>query len=69
MAKVSAYDLMDADEVAAAFGVTESSLRVALSKPDAFPTLANRLPAPLRRIGRSWVWARADVERAVSTMT
>jgi len=58
-------DIMDADEVAAAFGVKASSLYVAMSNPETFPSLAARLPAPLRRVGRSWVWARADVEAAV----
>lgn len=63
---IHAHDLMDVDEVAAAFGVATSSLRVALSNPDTFPALASRLPPPLRRVGRSWVWERAAVERAVA---
>jgi predicted DNA-binding transcriptional regulator AlpA len=65
MSTVTGHDLMDVDEVADAFGVTRSSLHVALST-DQFPSLTRRLPAPLRRIGRSWVWARADVEAALA---
>jgi hypothetical protein len=61
---ITGHDLMDVGEVALAFGVTESSVQVALSSPDTYPSLANRLPAPLRRIGRSWVWLRADIEAA-----
>jgi len=63
--RITAHDIMDADEVAEAFGVKASSLYVAMSNPDTFPSLAARLPDPLRRVGRSWVWARADVEAAV----
>jgi predicted DNA-binding transcriptional regulator AlpA len=63
--RITATDIMDADEVAEAFGVKASSLYVAMSTPDAFPSLAAKLPAPLRRVGRSWVWARTDVEAAV----
>ena len=63
---ITAHDLMDADEVAEAFGVTRSSLHVALSNPDVFPSLAARLPAPIRKVGRSFVWLRADVEAAVA---
>lgn len=58
-------DLMDVHEVAEAFGVTTSSVRVAQSQPDKYPALANRMPAPVRRIGRSYVWSRADVEAAL----
>lgn len=61
---ITGHDLMDADEVAEAFGVTRSSLHVALSNPDVFPALANRLPAPIRKVGRSYVWLRYDVEKA-----
>jgi predicted DNA-binding transcriptional regulator AlpA len=56
---------MDSAEVAAAFGVTPSSLSVAMSNPGIYPSLANRLPDPLRRIGRAWVWRRADIEAAI----
>jgi len=62
---VTATDIMDADEVAAAFGVKASSLYVAMSNPATFPSLAARLPSPLRRVGRSWVWARTDIEAAL----
>jgi hypothetical protein len=58
---------MDTSEVAAYFGVAMSSIQLALSQPDKFPSLAARLPAPMRKIGRSWVWRRVDIERASST--
>lgn len=63
--RIAPDDLMDAEEVAEAFGVTRSSLSVAMSKPDTFPTLAARLPDPLRRVGNSWVWLRVDVSQAL----
>ena len=63
--RITAHDIMDVDEVAKAFGVKPSSLYVAMSNPATFPSLAARLPDPLRRVGRSWVWARTDVEAAV----
>jgi hypothetical protein len=63
---ITAFDLMDTTEVAEAFGVTTSSLRVALNNPDVYPTLAERLPDPLRRVGQSWVWLRAEVEAALA---
>jgi hypothetical protein len=46
---ITAHDLMDVDGVATAFGVTRSSLHVALSKPEVDAALATRLPDPLRR--------------------
>jgi predicted DNA-binding transcriptional regulator AlpA len=67
--KITSHDIMDVDEVAEAFGVKPSSLYVAMSNPDTFPSLAAKLPAPLRRVGRSWVWARRDVEAAVKAVT
>jgi len=63
---ITAHDLMDTTEVAKAFGVTTSSLRVALNNPDVFPALAARLPDPLRRVGQSWVWLRSEVEAALT---
>lgn len=63
---ITAHDLMDSVEVAAAYNVTQSSLQVAMSAPDSYPSLANRLPAPIRKIGRSWVWRRADIEAALA---
>lgn len=62
---ITGYDLMDGTEVADAFGVTASTMRVAMYNPDTFPSLAAVLPDPLRKIGRSWVWLRADVEAAL----
>lgn len=59
------HDLMDSAEVAEAFGVSMTSIRIALTQPDTFPSLAARLPKPLRKIGRGHVWARADVEAAL----
>ena len=59
------HDIMDTVEVAAAFGVAVSSVTVALSAPHRNPALARRLPAPLRKVGRSWVWRRSDVESAL----
>lgn len=53
-------DLMDTAEVAAYLGVAMSSVQVALSQPDKLPAVARRLPAPMRKIGRSWVWRRSD---------
>ena len=47
---ITAHDLMDAAEVAEAFGVTQSSLRVAMTS-SAYPSLSAKLPAPLRQIG------------------
>lgn len=61
---ITGHDLMDSTEVAAAFGVTMSSLQTAMSNPDIYPSLAARLPTPIRKIGRSWVWRRADIEAA-----
>jgi len=58
-------ELMDAAEVAEALGVTLSTLRVALTRPNVAPTVALRLPEPLRKIGAAWVWRRVDVERAI----
>lgn len=63
---ITGDDLMDTTEVADAFGVAVSSLLVAISNPTVFPTLAARLPEPLRKIGKSWVWLRVDVEKAVA---
>jgi predicted DNA-binding transcriptional regulator AlpA len=63
--RITGHDLMDTAEVADAFGVTTSSVGVAMSKPHVFPALANRLPPPLRKIGKSWVWVRADIEDAL----
>jgi hypothetical protein len=57
---------MDTVEVAAAFGATVSGVQVALSRPNVNPALARKLPTPLRKIGKSWVWRRADVEMAVA---
>ena len=62
---IEAHDLMDTVEVAAAFGVSVSGVQVALSVPAVNPALARKLPAPIRKIGKSWVWARADVESAL----
>ena len=62
---ITGYDLMDAQEVANAFGISRSSLNVALSSPDVYPTLAAILPAPLRMIGRSNVWLRSEIEAAI----
>lgn len=59
-------DLMDSTEVAAALGVARASIQVALTRPHVHPTLANRLPAPLRKVGHSWVWRRTDVEAALA---
>ena len=61
---ITAHDLMDAAEVAEAFGVTQSSLRVAMTS-SAYPSLSAKLPAPLRQIGGKWCWVRADVEGAL----
>ena len=63
---ITGHDLMDAYEVADAFGVSRSSMHVALSNPDVYPALAEYLPQPIRTIGRSFVWLRYDVERAVA---
>lgn len=63
---ITGHDLMDGSEVADAFGVTQGSLHVALSSPSVFPALANFLPDPIRKIGRSHVWLRYDIERAVA---
>ena len=62
---IDAHDLMDTVEVAAAFGVTVSGVQVALSRPAVNPALARKLPPPLRKIGKSWVWTRADIETAI----
>lgn len=62
---ITADDLMDADEVAEAFGVAKSSLQVAMSKGNTYPALRGRLPAPIRKCGGAWVWLRYDVEKAV----
>lgn len=66
MATITAHDLMDTNEVAAAFGVKPASLSVALSNPEIYESLARRLPPPLRKIGRAYVWSRADVEAALA---
>jgi hypothetical protein len=63
--RITGHDLMDSAEVAEAFGVTPSSVQVALSSPHVFPSLAKRLPEPIRKIGNRWVWVRADVEAAL----
>lgn len=63
---ITGHDLMDADEVAEAFGVARSSLHVAMSNPDVYPTLAAVLPQPIRKVGRSFVWLRYDVEKAAA---
>lgn len=64
-APITGHDLMDATEVAAAFGVSRNTLNVAISKPDVYKALAGKLPEPLRKIGNNNVWLRSDVERAV----
>ena len=64
---IDARDLMDCSEVAEHLGVSMSSIQVALAAPDRFPTLAAKLPAPFRKIGRSWVWRRTDIEQAVKS--
>jgi predicted DNA-binding transcriptional regulator AlpA len=61
---ITAHDLMDSNEVAEAFGISTSSLRVALHNPDIYPALADQLPPPLRKIGNSHVWLRYDIEKA-----
>lgn len=58
-------DLMDVNEVAEAFGVSTTSIRVARSQPDKFRALADKLPEPLRMVANTWVWLRFDVEQAV----
>lgn len=63
---ITAHDLMDMSEVADAFGVAMPSVRVAMSRPTVYPSLAARLPAPLRLVGTSWVWLRSDVEAALA---
>lgn len=63
---ISIDDLMDITQVAEAFGVTTSSVRVALNKPDQFRALADKLPAPLGKLNSSWVWLRYDVEKVVN---
>lgn len=65
--RITGHDLMDMHEVADAFGVSLSSVRVAMSSPATFPSLAARLPAPLRQIGNAWVWLRSDVEAVTSS--
>lgn len=62
---ITGDDLMDTDEVAEAFGVAHKSVNTAMSHPHVFPTLAVRLPAPLRKVGKGWVWLRYDIEKAV----
>jgi len=62
---VTAYDIMDTAEVAEAFGVTVSSVGVAMSFPKRYPGLAAKLPLPLRKVGSSWVWSRDAVEAAL----
>lgn len=62
---ITGYDLMDTAEVAEAFGVKPSSLLVAMSQPGVFPALAGKVPEPLRKVGNSWVWLRADIEGAL----
>lgn len=64
---ITDHDLMDTNEVADALGVKPSSLLVALSSPAVHPTLAARLPDPLRKVGNAWVWLRYDVEKAVAS--
>ena len=65
---ITAYDLMDPAEVAEAFGVTLSSLQVALSASGehVYPALRNRLPDPLRYVGKTRVWLRSEVEAALA---
>lgn len=55
-------DIMDTAEVADHLGVSVSSITVALSSPETSPRVARLLPPPLRKVGRSWVWRRADIE-------
>ncbi len=57
--------LLDSAEVAEILGVSQSSINVAMSSPETSPKVARMLPAPIRKIGRSWVWRRSDVEAAV----
>ena len=60
---IEASDLMDTAEVAEHLGVSMSSIQVALAAPHRHPALAARLPAPFRKVGRSWVWRRTDIEK------
>jgi hypothetical protein len=64
---IEPHDIMDTAEVAERFGVSMSSIQVALAAPHRHPTLAARLPAPFRKIGRSWVWRRVDIESIINT--
>lgn len=63
---ITRRDLMDVSEVAAVFGVAASTVTVAMTAPDVSPRMARVLPPPIGKIGKSWVWARADVERAAA---
>lgn len=60
-------DIMDVSEVAEAFGLSKTSIHVAITQPDKFRALADRLPPPLRKVSRAWVWRRDDIERALAT--
>jgi hypothetical protein len=59
-------DLMDAHQVAEAFAVSRSSLRVAMNNPDQFKALAGKLPAPIGQLAGGWVWLRYDIDKALA---
>lgn len=61
-----ADQLLDSTEVAELLEVSQKSINVAMSSPEVSPRVARILPAPLRKIGRSWVWRRSDVEAAIA---
>jgi len=63
---IEPHDIMDTAEVAERLGVAMSSIQVALAAPHRHPSLAAMLPAPFRKVGRSWVWRRTDVEAVMS---
>ena len=59
---IEAHHLMDAAEVAEHLGISPSTLRVAISRPEVAGRIGRTLPPPLRKVGQYWVWRRSDIE-------
>lgn len=55
-------DLLDQDELAALLGVASSSLRTMRAQPQRHRKI-DGLPEPLRHVGNTPVWRRADIEQ------
>lgn len=54
--RIAADDLLDTADLAALLGTSEARIRERMADPQ-----RGWVPEPLRQIGQSWVWVRAEV--------